>query len=146
MTKPLTFTMYRRNVPDTTHNANQKNPPEQPQFEGVLFSDKTVAIRWCTLMRSTSVWNSLEDMLAIHGHPEYDSELVYHDDRLDKNKWLDVNKHPPKPGVYVLTYQLGKQTVACYSTISSQWISTERVIISNPTHWQELPEDPVYDA
>lgn len=30
-----TFTMFRRNVPDATHNANQKNAPDEPQFQGV---------------------------------------------------------------------------------------------------------------
>ncbi len=72
-----TFTMYRRNVPDATHDANQKNAPDEPQFEGVVFSDGTVAIRWLTAKRSTAVWASLDDMLAIHGHPEYGSELVW---------------------------------------------------------------------
>ena len=75
-----TFTMYRENVPDATHNQNQKNPPDQPQFEGVVFSDGTVAIRWLTTKRSTSVWDSMDDMLAIHGHPEYGSKLVWHEE------------------------------------------------------------------
>ena len=75
------FTMFRRNVPDATHNAFQKNAADEPQFEGVVFSDGKVAIRWLTLKRSTSVWDNLEDMLAIHGHPEYESELVWHDTR-----------------------------------------------------------------
>lgn len=74
------FTMYRRNVPDTTHNADQKNLPDQPQFEGVVFSDGTVAVRWLTAKVSTSVWECMDDMLAIHGHPEYGSELIWHDD------------------------------------------------------------------
>ena len=73
-----TFTMYRRAVPDVTHNANQKNAPDEPQFEGIEFSDGSVAIRWMTAKRSTAVWASMEDMLAIHGHPEYGSELVWH--------------------------------------------------------------------
>jgi hypothetical protein len=71
--------MYRRNVPDATHDSNQKNPSDMAQFEGVIFSDGTVAIRWLTAKCSTAVWGSMEDMLAIHGHPEYGSELVWHD-------------------------------------------------------------------
>lgn len=71
------FRMYRRNVPDATHDANQKNAPEDVQFEGVEFTDGSVAIRWMTAKRSTSVWASMDDMLAIHGHPEYGSELVW---------------------------------------------------------------------
>jgi len=72
--------MYRRAVPDTTHDENQKNAPDEPQFEGVVFSDGRVAIRWLTLKRSVSVWDCLEDALAIHGHPEYQSELRWLDD------------------------------------------------------------------
>lgn len=73
------FTMYRRADISATHDANQANAPDEPQFEGVLFSDGRVALRWLTAKRSVSVWDSLEDMLAIHGHPEYQSELVWHD-------------------------------------------------------------------
>jgi hypothetical protein len=73
------FTMYRRAVPDATHNSDQKNPPDQAQFEGVQFSDGTVAIRWLTARGSTACWASMDDMLAIHGHPEYGSELVWGD-------------------------------------------------------------------
>ena len=73
------FTMYRRGDLSATHNANQANAPDDPQFDGVVFRDGSVAIRWCTAMKSTSVWASLDDALAIHGHPEYQSELVWHD-------------------------------------------------------------------
>ena len=76
-TSMKTFTMYRRNVPTDTHDENQRNAPDQPQFEGVVFSDGSVAIRWLTAKRSTAIWASMDDMLAIHGHPEYGSELVW---------------------------------------------------------------------
>ena len=72
-----TFTMYRRDVPDATHNDNQKNAPDAPQFEGVVFSDGRVAVRWLTAKRSVSVWDCMDDLLAIHGHPEYGSVLVW---------------------------------------------------------------------
>jgi len=72
-----TFTMYRRAVPTDTHDENQRNAADEPQFQGVVFDDGTVAIRWQTAKRSTSVWDSMDDMLAIHGHPEYGSELVW---------------------------------------------------------------------
>lgn len=73
------FTMYRKATPTETHNSDQVNPPDQPQFEGVVFSDGYVAMRWLTAKRSVSVWQSMEDLLAIHGHPEYGSVLVWHD-------------------------------------------------------------------
>ncbi len=73
------FVMYRRAVPDATHDENQKNAPGEPQFEGVVFSDGKVALRWLTGKRSVSIWDSFEDAMAIHGHPEYQSELVWLD-------------------------------------------------------------------
>lgn len=75
------FTMYRRGDISATHNEFQKAPPDQPQYEGVMFSDGTCVIRWCTPLKSTSVWTSFDEMMGVHGHPEehYGSELVWHD-------------------------------------------------------------------
>jgi hypothetical protein len=73
------FTVYRLAVPDETHNEVQKNAADEPQFEGVVFTDGTVALRWCTAIAATSVWASLDDAMAIHGHPEYGSVIVWHD-------------------------------------------------------------------
>ena len=74
------FTMYRRDMDSRlTHNSNQKNPETEAQFEGVVFTDGTVALRWRTPIKSTSVWDSLEAALAVHGHPEYGSEIIWHD-------------------------------------------------------------------
>lgn len=72
------FTVYRPAAPET-HDANQKNPPDQPQFEGVIFSDGTTVLRWLTACRSCSVWADFDDMYAIHGHPEYGTYFVWHD-------------------------------------------------------------------
>ena len=74
------FQMYRRNMINTVHTHDQKNAPVEVQFEGVVFSDGKVAIRWLTAKRSVAVWDCLDDMLAIHGHPEYGSELVWLDE------------------------------------------------------------------
>jgi hypothetical protein len=73
------FTMFRDGDLSATHDVNQANAADQPQFEGVVFSDGRVAVRWLTAKRSVSVWDNLEDMLAIHGHPEYGSRIVWHD-------------------------------------------------------------------
>lgn len=73
--------MYRRDVPTDTHNENQRNAPDEPQFEGVVFDDGKVVVHWLTAVKSISVWDSMDDLLKIHGHPEYDSEL----------KWLDID-------------------------------------------------------
>jgi hypothetical protein len=67
------FRVYRPNPPEHYRERGVANPPEEPQFEGVMFSDGTVAIRWLTEHRSVSFWSSLEELLAVHGHPEYDT-------------------------------------------------------------------------
>lgn len=73
------FIMYRKGDLSKTHNEVQANPPDEPQFEGCIFNDGTCVVRWLTEKRSTSVWKCFEDMMDIHGHPEYDSELVWLD-------------------------------------------------------------------
>jgi hypothetical protein len=73
------FTMYRQDVPDETHPPGTKNAPDEPQFQGVQFDDGTVVIRWMTAFKSTTCWDSMEDMLAVHGHPEYGSVLVWNE-------------------------------------------------------------------
>ena len=80
MTDIQRFTAFRRNISlRGTHTEAQRNPDDEPQFEGVIWSDGTVALRWLTACRSTSVWSSLQEMLAIHGHPEYGTVIVFHD-------------------------------------------------------------------
>ncbi len=74
------FIMYRRLDLSATHDANQVNLPNEPQFEGIVFSDGKVAVRWLTAKRSISIWESMEDLLVIHGHPEYGSELIWLDE------------------------------------------------------------------
>jgi hypothetical protein len=36
--------------------------------EGVRFSDGVVALHWITTLRSTAVYNSVDELVAIHGH------------------------------------------------------------------------------
>ena len=80
------FTMFRRGDLSATHNEHQANAPDVPQFEGVVFTDGTVALRWLTAFRSTSVWADLDTAMGVHGHPEerYRSEIVWHDAALDR--------------------------------------------------------------
>jgi len=73
------FVMYRRGDISATHNEKQVNNPEEPQFQGIVFDDGVCVIRWLTATKSTSVWNSFEEMMEIHGHPEYESELIWLD-------------------------------------------------------------------
>lgn len=36
--------------------------------EGVQFSDGTCALRWTTQHKSTAIYSSIEDLVAIHDH------------------------------------------------------------------------------
>ena len=86
------FTAYRRNISKReTHSMLMKNPDDQPQFEGVIWTDGTVSVRWLTPIRATSVWDSLYDLLMIHGHPEYGTVIEWHDDFIPK-EWTDIVK------------------------------------------------------
>jgi len=75
------FTVYRRGDLSATHNEQQSNAPDEAQFEGVVFTDGTVAQRWRTAIGSWCLWKSMDDLLAIHGHfePRYGTEIVWHD-------------------------------------------------------------------
>jgi len=73
------FECYRPNPPEGYREQGVANPPEEVQFEGVVFSDGTVCIRWLTQFRSHSVWQNWDDVEKVHGHPEYGTEI----------RWLD---------------------------------------------------------
>jgi hypothetical protein len=74
------FECYRPDPPEGYRESGVANAPEDVQFEGVLFSDGTCVIRWMTQFRSHSVWASLDDLMSVHGHPEYGTEI----------RWLDA--------------------------------------------------------
>lgn len=67
------FKVYRPSPPQEYYEQGTANPPDEPQFEGVVFSDGSVAVRWLTEFRSHSLWASLSDLEKVHGHPEYGS-------------------------------------------------------------------------
>ena len=73
------FEVFRPAPPDEYYAQGAANPPDEVQFEGVVFSDGTACVRWLTEFRSHSVWASIADLEKIHGHPEYGT--VWH--------WLD---------------------------------------------------------
>jgi hypothetical protein len=73
------FRCYRPHPPEGYRESGAANPPDEVQFEGVVFSDGTVAIRWLTEFRSHSIWASWADVEKIHGHPEYGTVI----------EWLD---------------------------------------------------------
>lgn len=84
------FTAYRRNLSqiETTHRPEHKNADDEPQYEGVIFTDGTVALRWLTPLASTSVWGSLREALGVHGHPEYGTVIEWHDGEAEP-EWIE---------------------------------------------------------
>jgi hypothetical protein len=67
------FVGYRDGSPE----GNRDNSPELAQYQGVIFADGTVAMRWLTLTRSVSTWDCFADMFEAHGRPEYGTRIVW---------------------------------------------------------------------
>ena len=79
------FYLYRTNreaVVAMHRTTTASVPGDQPTLEGVLFSDGKVAIRWLTPNRSTVIWDSLDDFMAVHvnNHPDYGTEIDWVDE------------------------------------------------------------------
>jgi hypothetical protein len=76
------FTVYRdaeNDVAAKLHNKVTMNPSDKPQYEGVIFSDGSVVLRWLTEVGGSEFFNSIEEALKVHGHPEYETEIIWHD-------------------------------------------------------------------
>lgn len=73
------FEVFRPQPPDEYYEQGVANAPDEVQFEGVVFTDGTVTVRWRTQFKSHSVWSSLDELKQVHGHPEYGTEW----------RWLD---------------------------------------------------------
>ena len=79
-TQILRFTAFRRNLEERgTHSDAQRNPNDMPQYEGVVMTTGRCIIQWLTASKSVGIFDSLQDMLQIHGHPEYGTDIVWHD-------------------------------------------------------------------
>jgi len=91
MSFPRVFRAYRTEDISDTHDENQVNPPDQVQYEGVVFSDGRCAIRWLTNKQSTSVWDSFDDMFAVHGHPEYGTVIEW--EKGSEDKYYAIYSH-----------------------------------------------------
>lgn len=74
-----TFTGFRPSPPEEYKEKGITNAGESPDYEGVLFTDGTVVIRWMTTYKSHSVWASWSDFYQVHGHPEYGTRIHYHE-------------------------------------------------------------------
>lgn len=73
------FIGYRPTPPSDYQERGVAAPPDEPQYEGVVFTDGTVVLRWRTAYRSTSAWASFEDFYQVHGHPEYGTRIDWLD-------------------------------------------------------------------
>lgn len=89
-----TFTVYRKSPPPDATAQGRANAPDEPQFQGVVFDDGSVAVRWLTAYRSTSTWDNLESLEKVHGHPEYDTQWVWQD--IPADHWLLRTGEAPK--------------------------------------------------
>jgi hypothetical protein len=74
-----TFTGWRPDPPEEYRGKGITNAGMTPDYEGVIFSDGTVCIRWQTDYRSHSVWACWGDFYQVHGHPEYRTKIKFHD-------------------------------------------------------------------
>lgn len=87
------FLAYRLDMDSRdTHNADQKNSENEPQFEGVIFSDGTCVLRWLTPLRSHSVWQTFQEAMGVHGHPEYGTEILFYENAYhqDEIAWWEA--------------------------------------------------------
>lgn len=77
------FTVYRTEARDLKDDIEKHNYLEgdQPQFEGVQFSDGKVVQRWLTPARSMVMWDSWEDLCRVHiyAHPDYGTRVEWYD-------------------------------------------------------------------
>lgn len=71
-----TFKLFR---PNKAADGVSYLPSEVSPLEGCLFSDGSLAVRWMTLDHSTAVWPNLDNFLAVHGHSDYGSFIVWDD-------------------------------------------------------------------
>jgi len=74
------FVGYRPDVPQHYIEGGYGNARDQPQYEGVQFSDGTCAIRWLTETRSVSFWSSFDDLWLVHGHADYGTHIDWLDE------------------------------------------------------------------
>lgn len=76
---PRIFAGYRSNPPTEYTEKGITNGGMVPDYQGVIFSDGTVVVRWLTAFRSHSVWQDWNTFYQVHGHPEYGTRIVFND-------------------------------------------------------------------
>lgn len=83
-----TFTVYRTKAKGLKSEFEQDNynEPDMPQFEGVVFTDGRVVIRWLTPNVSSSFWDNMETLKAVHiyAHPDYGTRIEWSDGKVEQ--------------------------------------------------------------
>lgn len=74
-----TFEGWRPQPPQEYAAKGITNAGAAPDYQGVIFSDGTVCIRWCTEYKSHSTWQCWADFHRVHGHPEYGTLIKFSD-------------------------------------------------------------------
>lgn len=74
-----TFEGWRPDPPAEYAAKRITNAGRSPDYEGVVFSDGTVVVRWQTEFWSHSVWRCWADFFQVHGHPEYGTLITFAD-------------------------------------------------------------------
>lgn len=74
---PRMFKGYRPNPPNDYVEKGVGHGGLKADYEGAVYSDGTVVIRWLTDFRSHSVWSCWEDFYKVHGHPEYGTIIKF---------------------------------------------------------------------
>lgn len=101
----IRFEGYRPNPPSDYLAKGVAAPADAVQYEGVLFGDGTVVLRWQTEYRSHSVWASFVDFYRVHGHPEYGTRIEFLDagaEELcelitkDQDQYIQILPHDPR--------------------------------------------------
>ena len=80
------FRGMRKNAPLAYVEDGLTNGPNNPDYEGAVFSDGTVAIRWLTLEHSLSFFPSWDMFYQVHGHPEYHTVIQFY----LSDRWVDA--------------------------------------------------------
>lgn len=83
-----TFTVFRTNAKKVVNEFEQNNyrDGDLPQFEGAIFHDGSVAVRWFTETKSMSYWASMEDLKKVHiyAHPDYGTRIEWNDGSIEE--------------------------------------------------------------
>jgi hypothetical protein len=76
---PISFVAYRPHPPEEYKEKEITNAGKSADYEGVIFNDGTVVLRWRTQFRSHSIWASWDDFWHVHGHSEYGTWIEFSD-------------------------------------------------------------------